>query len=96
MLSFMENTHIKTACDIVGGQAAMARILGVSTPTINQWVSGDRPIPESRGPSIEKSVFGKVICDDLCPDVSWVRIPDPDWPHPNGRPLVDHSQRKAA
>ena len=37
-----------------------------------------------------------MTCEELLPSVAWVRIADPEWPHPKGRPLVDHTQRKAA
>lgn len=23
------------------------------------------------------------------PDVVWARVPDPGWPHPDGRPCID-------
>lgn len=45
--------------------------------------------------AIEEASAGEVTCDSLRPDIVWVRVPDPLWPHPGGRPLVDHT-RKAA
>lgn len=44
---------------------------------------------------IERESSGAVICEDLRPDVSWLRVPDAKWPHPEGRPLVDHAARIA-
>jgi len=62
---------IKTAADIVGGQAALARALDVKPPTVNQWVKGERRVPAEQCPSIERATSGKVRCEDLRPDVAW-------------------------
>jgi DNA-binding transcriptional regulator YdaS (Cro superfamily) len=45
---------ISEACRIVGGQAALSRNLGISSPTVNQWTTGIRQIPAERCPEIEK------------------------------------------
>ena len=45
---------------MVGGQAAMSRNLGVSSPTVNQWTTGIRQIPTERCPEIEKTTGGSV------------------------------------
>lgn len=62
---------ILKACRVVGGQAAMSRYLGVSSPTINQWTTGVRQIPAERCPEIEKVTKGEVTCEELRPDVDW-------------------------
>lgn len=62
---------IQIACDSVGGQAALARLLSVSPPTVQQWRSGLRPIPAERCPLIERATGGAVRCEDLRPDVAW-------------------------
>lgn len=62
---------IKTACSHVGGQSEMAKRLGISPPTVNQWVNGTRKIPVRRCPEIEKVTSGMVRCEDLRPDVDW-------------------------
>lgn len=62
---------IQEACKAVGGQAAMSRRLGVSSPTVNQWTTGTRQIPAERCPEIEKATNGAVTCEDLRPDVDW-------------------------
>lgn len=56
---------------------------------ISQIVAGKRKTPPDRCPSIEQATNGKVTCDELRPDVRWHRIPDPTWPHPDGRPAID-------
>ena len=60
---------ILEAAEVVGGQAALARKLGVAPPTINQWANGTRPIPAERCPEIEAATG--VRCEDLRPDVNW-------------------------
>ena len=67
----MIKTAIRTAADIVGGQAALARLLEVKPPTVNQWVNGDRRVPAEQCPSIERVTNGAVRCEDLRPDVAW-------------------------
>ena len=44
---------IEIACDLAGGQSALASLLGVSAPTVNQWVKKVRPVPPLQAFSIE-------------------------------------------
>jgi DNA-binding transcriptional regulator YdaS (Cro superfamily) len=53
----------------------MASLLGVSAPTVNQWVKGGRPVPIDRCPAIEHLTGGAVTRRDLRPS-DWHRI----WP----------------
>ena len=62
---------IHTACALLGGQAELARLLGVTPPTVNQWVRGLRAVPAERCPEIEDITNGAVRCEDLRPDVAW-------------------------
>lgn len=62
---------ITRAADHVGGQAALARLLHVTPPAVNQWAAGLRPIPASRCPDIEAATAGAVRCEELRPDVDW-------------------------
>lgn len=52
----------------------MANSLGVKPATVNQWVSGARPIPAGRCPEIERATNGRVKCEDLRPDVDWAYL----------------------
>ena len=61
---------IERACEIIGSQAKLARSLGVTTPVVNQWISGIRPIPTERCPDIERATSGQVTCEELRPDLS--------------------------
>ena len=74
MLCLMKDFAIQTACEIVGGQTALARLIGIATPTVNQWVKQKRPIPAERCPTIEKATNGAVRCEDLRPDVDWAYL----------------------
>lgn len=38
---------------VPGGQAALARQLGVSPQAVNQWVAGTRPVPPKHALKIE-------------------------------------------
>ena len=48
-----------------------------------------RPVPERRCPAVEFETSGVVAVERLRSDVKWVRVPDPSWPHPEGRPCID-------
>ena len=80
--------------DKLGGTSAVANICGVRAPSVSEWRI--RGIPADRCSAIERATSGAVTCEELRPDVAWVRIPDLDWPHPQGRPLVDHAAKRAA
>lgn len=64
----------KKACDVLGSQRALADRLGVTPPTINQWISGARPVPAERCPAIERATGGAVTCEELRPDVDWAYL----------------------
>lgn len=80
---------INEAVDIMGSQAALARRLHISASTVNEWVQGARQVPTAQCVRVERITQGRVTADALRADVNWLRIPDPSWPHPKGRPLVD-------
>lgn len=84
---------ITEACTALGGQRALATALRISAPTVHQWINGARRVPEDRCPEIELACKGAVTCEQLRPDLTWVRLPDPSWPLSAGRPLLDHAAR---
>lgn len=91
----METKALEIAIKEAGGLSALASLLvGASPQMVGNWRT--RGVPEGHCPGIEQVLDGKVTCEQLRPDVSWVRTPDKAWPHPKGRPLVDHSTKKAA
>lgn len=90
-----DHDALDKAVQLLGGVTAAALRLNVkSYQSIQQWRSTCVPI--ERCPIVEREVAGAITCEDLRPDVSWVRVADKSWPHPKGRPLVDHSQKVAA
>jgi len=64
---------IERACNAVGSQAEMARILGVTPAMINQLVKGLRPVPIEHCYAIEAA--SGVTRRELRPD-DWQKI----WP----------------
>lgn len=82
--------------EISGGQSALAAMIGGTPQLVNNWVRRGGEVPVYHCPSIERAVGGSVTCEELRPDLVWVRVKDRSWPHPQGRPLVDHSTKKAA
>jgi hypothetical protein len=62
---------------------------------VSQWASPERPkpIPEDRAPDLERATGFRVTCETSCPLATWVRIPDPAWPH--GRPLLDKASGRS-
>lgn len=78
---------LTTAANLLGGQQALARIARVTPAAVSQWSAAR--VPTDRCPSIERATAGQVTCEALRPDVRWVRVSDPDWPHADGRPCID-------
>ena len=66
---------IEIACEIVGSQAALARILGVTPAMVNQLVNGSRPVPVEHCKAIARATAEKVTCQELRPE-DWQKI----WP----------------
>lgn len=79
-----------------GAKAALARVCKAHPPDVRDWETGARQVPDKRAPAIEKATGGAVPCEVLCPEVTWVRKPDPLWPHPEGRPLADYCPEESA
>jgi len=78
--------------DDLGGPTKVAAMAGVSVPTVCGW----KKIPERRCVMIERANGGSVTVEQMRTDVGWVRISDPSWPHPAGRPCIDPSNDPAA
>ena len=68
----MENTFIsplKKAVAISGGQAALARLLGLKQQHISWWINKSKRVPAEHVIAIERAVGGAVTRHDLRPDV---------------------------
>lgn len=59
---------LEKACEVMGGQSALARACGVSPQAVQQWV-GVGQCPAKRAAEIERATWGKVRCEQLRPDL---------------------------
>ena len=59
------------ACAIVGSKSALARAVGVKPPTVQQWCTGERPVPPNKCVEIERVTGRKVLAEQLCAEVDW-------------------------
>ena len=59
------------AINLAGGQAALARAIGVRQGHVWSWLNRDMQVPFAHCVSIEASTG--VRCEDLRPDVDWDR-----------------------
>lgn len=69
------NASILKAASLIGSQAGLARRLGVTCATVNQWAKGSRPIPVRWASAIERATGGAVTRQDMFPD-KWREM----WP----------------
>lgn len=58
-----------------GGGIALAKVIGVSQPTVSDWCTGKKRVPVERCVPIERATLGAVTRKDLRPD-DWQDI----WP----------------
>lgn len=78
-------------------RAAIAAAIGVNEQYLYQCLTKRRPTPMGRCPGIERASKGRLLCEDLRPDIVWHRQADADWPwHPQGRPLIDVTRQAPA
>lgn len=61
-------SNIEKAVWLVGGQSAMARILGCTPQAVQQWVDRNR-VPAERVLPIEAATSGRVTRHELRPDL---------------------------
>lgn len=59
---------ISRAAQFVGGLTPLAKMIGVSVPTVHEWKTLKRPVPASRCVAIEIATNGAVTRKDLRPD----------------------------
>ena len=77
------------------GVSELALMAGVRPPSVSGWRGAG--VPKERCPAIERGTSGRYQCEQLRPDVRWVRIPDPDWRwHADGRPCIDVAAMQVA
>lgn len=68
---------VKQACNIAGGQRALARVLGVSSALVYQWTAGIRGVPIRYCQAIVELTEGQVTVQSLRPK-DWHLV----WPAP--------------
>jgi hypothetical protein len=75
----------------VADRHSLAELTGLHEQYLYQCMTGRRQMAPDRCPAIERATDGRVTVEELRPDLAgrWYRIPDPAWPHPKGRPLLD-------
>jgi len=72
----MENKALLKAFELLGSQAELARRLNATRPQVNEWTKRQRPVPLARCQQIEDATDGRVTCEQLRPDVEWLRDVD--------------------
>lgn len=77
---------MSTPLSDIGTPTEIARMLGIKVPSVIGW--NGRP-PAERCPALERGTDARFTVEQLRPDITWTRVPDPDWPHPEGRPCID-------
>lgn len=65
----MGGNALAAAVDLVGGQAKLARILGVTQPNVWHWLHKSERVPGEYVLKIEEATGGKVSRHDLRPDL---------------------------
>lgn len=68
-VNVMGGNALVTAVEIVGGQAKLARILGVTQPNVWHWLHKSERVPGEYVLKIEEATGGKVSRHDLRPDL---------------------------
>ena len=81
---------LQKAISLSGGQNQLAGVLGVVQSAVAGWLKRGS-VPEKHCPAIELATVGSVTVEQLHPAEAWRRVPDPDWPHPLGRPVLDYA-----
>ena len=70
-----EKVALHRAAAILGGQAALASLLGYDDRrNVWPWFATDRRFPAEHCPAVERATREKgtpVLCEDLRPDVDW-------------------------
>lgn len=94
MILRMNTKSLHKVVELMNTQAALARSLGVSKPTVNQWVNARRPVPARFCVLIEHLTKGAVTRQDLRPQDYW-RI-WPDLPEPTKTDNVSEPSSRAA
>lgn len=69
MRTTVDTSAIAEACGILKGPSKLAAIAGVKPPTVSEWLSGKRRVPQARCPLIERATG--ISRRRLRPDIDW-------------------------
>lgn len=69
-----------------GRLTALAAHFSLTQSAVSQWRQNG--VPPGRMKAVRDFTGGAVTLDDM--------LPDPTWPHPQGRPCIDVAARQAA
>lgn len=72
-----------------GEAARLARALGLSPVMLSLYASGKKLPGPRTAAALERHTHGAVLCEESRPDLSWLRVPDPEWPCEKGRPALE-------
>lgn len=87
----MQGTRtLKDAVDAYG-RPRFTQVIGETKQAVWNWIERGS-VPESKAPNIEK--LTGIAVEVLCSGSPWGRIKDDSWPHPGGRPVIDHGKAK--
>lgn len=78
---------LKVASASVGGLTKLADAIGQSAQAVCNWRV--RGVPAAQCALIERATAAAVTVEQLRADIRWYRVPDPHWPHVDGRPCID-------
>ena len=70
----MNTEAIRSACDIIGSQARVAAMLGVTPGAVNQWCTGRRDVPLSKAIQLEGVTNGAVTVEQLKPEIRFTHV----------------------
>lgn len=80
MANYNASEAVVKIAQVVGSQAAIARHLSVSAPTVNQWAKGAKPVPIRHCTKLEALSGGVVTRHELRPHdwrVIWPELSEP-------------------
>lgn len=63
------------AIDLVGGQAALAKLCDVTPQAVHQWAHDVRPVPPKHALTIQRATEGVVTTAELRPDLAEIFAP---------------------
>lgn len=70
---------VDRAAKVIGSQAALATLLGVTKAAVGQWRDPGRRVPAEHCPVIERETLQRGVpirCEELRPDIDWSVLRD--------------------